>query len=221
MGTGKLACRAGNFECKKSRIVKNGQSVVLNLSERYAAAFGLAALHKVGYAVINRTGIGHSAQLFDWTNADFERTVFEYENERLEFFKMLRGDSSGIFAPPLIVSFSRSKHLVETEVNGSEYTVIERWGTKPYNVTIRGILVDMDEHVYPAEKIRQLHRFFEHNGIVKVTGAQFEDKEIDSIYIKDVSITPIEGFADTVQISLSAKAIRELHFDLINPEADV
>ncbi len=201
--------------------MNNGQSIVINLSERYAAAFGLAALHKAGYAVINKEKGRYSSQLFDWSDSDFERVTFEYAKERLEFAKMLGGDSSNIFAPPLMMTFSRAKHLIETEVNGSEYTVVERWGTKPYSIDIRGILVDMDEHQYPAEKIRQLHRFFEHNGIVKVAGAQFDDKEIDSIYIKDVRISPVEGFADTIQISLSANAIRELHFDLINPEADV
>ncbi len=195
------------------------QSIVINLAERYASAFGLAALQKSGFAVVGKDEeSNYSVQLFGSSDAEFERTIFEYNNERLEFYKMLGGDSSGIFAPPLILSFSRPKHLIETEVNGSEYTVIERWGTKPYNINIRGILVNMEEHTYPAEKIRKLHRFFEHNGIVSVTGAQFEDKEIDSIYIKDVSITPVEGFADTVQISLSAKAIRELHFSLLDPE---
>lgn len=199
----------------------NGQSIVINLSERYAAAFGLAALHKAGYAIINKEKGKYYAQLFGGSDSEFERVTFEYGGETLEFYKMLEGDSSDIFAPPLIMTFSRSKHLIETKVNGSEYSVVERWGTKPYDTEIRGILVDMEEHQYPAEKVRRLHRFFEHNGIVKVSGAQFDDKEIDSIYIKSVRISPVEGFADTVQISLSATAIRELHFDLVNPDDDV
>lgn len=201
--------------------MNNGESIVLNLAERYAAAFGLAFMHRAGYAIINKENGLFDARLFDFSDGSFENVVFSYRDVSLEFRTMLEGDSSGIFAPPVFLEFSRAKHFVKTEVNGSNYTVVERWGTKPYKVAVSGLIVDMEEHRYPAQKIEQLHRLFEHNGIINVVGEQFYDKDIESIYLDDVSIKPLEGFADTVQIRLSATAIRELHFDLINPGIDV
>lgn len=119
-----------------------------------------------------------------------------------------------MFAPPIILEFSREKDLIETKVNGSDNVVIERWGTKPWDIDMRGILVDMNDKIYPKNLIEQLHEFFEINDIIEVEGLQFEDKKIDSIYFKSVKITPVEGYPDTIQYTMTASSIQPVEFNV-------
>ncbi|WP_407512856.1 DUF6046 domain-containing protein, partial [Elizabethkingia miricola] len=141
----------------------------------------------------------------------------EYNNKELKFSGMLEGDTSSVYAPPLMMNFTREKNLIETNVSGGDSVVIERWGTKPWNIDIRGILIDTETHNYPSDKIEKLCRFFDHNDIISVVGSQFDDKDIKSIYLKSVDITPVEGFADTIQFTLKASSINPVTYTLLKP----
>lgn len=198
--------------------MNNGETIVIDLTARYAAAFGITAIsNKINQAVITKEDNDYNFDFYGNFNKAFDEVSFEYDGETLNFWEALNGDNSGVFAPPLMLNFSREKKLIETEINGSENVVVERWGTKPWQIDIRGILIDLENRWYPEEKISQLNKFFEHNDIIKTIGTQFFDKGIDSMYLKSVSITPVEGFADTVRFSLSARSIKEITYNLINP----
>jgi hypothetical protein len=195
------------------------ESIVLNLAARYAAAFGAMAINRqINQAVISHDENKYEVTFFDDFDNAFEEMTFEYEGEKLHFANMLLGDGSSIYAPPLLINFTREKQLIETDVSGSDNVVVERWGTRPYKLDIRGILVDVSGRTYPHEKITQLHRFFEYNGVVKVVGDQFYDKDIDSVYFKSMSIRPVEGFQDTMRFQLTAQSIKEVNYSLINPD---
>jgi hypothetical protein len=206
-----------------------GESVVINLAARYAAAFGIVAVsNAINTAVITREENKYEVDVYEDLDPAFEDVIFSYElsNENdpekktvsLKFSSMLESDGSGtIYAPPLMINFSRSKNLIETPVSGGDGIVVERWGTKPWNVDIKGVLIDVENRTYPSNKIKELNDFFEQNSVIKVVGLQFSDKNIDSIYFKDVSITPIEGFQDTIQFTLQASSIKEVSYTLLKP----
>ena len=193
-------------------------SYIINLAARYAAAFGvIAASNAMTGVVANQDGNKYSVDVYDDQDRTFETVEFELNGTKLLFNAMLLGDDSSIFAPPLMMDFAKEKSLIITDVSGGDAEVIERWGTKPWNIDIRGLLVDVSGRQYPTDKIEQLCRFFDYNNIIEVVGKQFYEKNIDSIYIKSVNITPLEGFADTVQFSLTASSIKEVSWTLLKP----
>jgi hypothetical protein len=202
-----------------------GESVVLNLTARYAAAFGIMAINnRINQAVVTRSENDYDIQVYDDYDPDFEAITLIYgiaENEvKLRFSQMLESDGNGsIYAPPMMINFSREKNLIETEVSGGDAVVVERWGTKPWNIEMRGILIDLHNRKYPTQKVEDLCRLFEVNDTLKIEGDQFVEKNISRIYLKDVSITPVEGYMDTVQFTLAASSINEVSFTLINPNS--
>ncbi|WP_102981436.1 DUF6046 domain-containing protein [Chryseobacterium scophthalmum] len=206
-----------------------GESIVINLAERYASAFGIVAVNNaINTAVATREPNGYNIEVYEDLDTVFEDTEFIYEEFRqnqaqpieksLKFGSMLESDGNGsIYAPPLMINFSREKNLIETPISGGDGVVIEKWGTKPWNIDIRGILIDFENRNYPTEKIQELTKLFEYNNVIRVIGTQFLEKDIDSIYIRDISITPIEGFQDTIQFTLSASSIRAVSWTLLEP----
>lgn len=192
------------------------REIVIDLASRYAAAFGLLAVNDLSAALLKKqenSKKDYSIELYPKDTSKFDETTLSYKGESLRFGGMIQKKAE-VFAPPLLIDFSRSKQLVETKVNGTDNIVIERWGTAPWTVEMRGILVDVDNHHYPADSIEQLCDFFEINDIIEVEGVQFDDKKIDSLYFKDIKINPVEGFQDTIQINLSASSIRPVEFNI-------
>lgn len=196
----------------------NGESIVINLAARYAAAFGIIAIsNKINQVVAIKEDNKYQVEVYEDFDDTFEDVTMEYNNNKLKFSGMLEGDTSSVYAPPLMMNFTREKNLIETNVSGGDSVVIERWGTKPWNIDIRGILIDTETHNYPSDKIEKLCRFFDHNDIISVVGSQFDDKDIKSIYLKSVDITPVEGFADTIQFTLKASSINPVTYTLLKP----
>ncbi|MEQ3500599.1 DUF6046 domain-containing protein [Tenacibaculum sp. SSH1-16] len=202
------------------------ESIVINLAERYQAAFGINAKGvSVNFAVVNAqeneelelSNSDYSVEYYGDYNKDSEKVIFQFDAQKLVFTEMLSGDDSNIYAPPLIMSFSREKQLIETEPSGSDDFVVERWSTSPWIIDIRGVLIDVKNRQYPKDKINQLTRLFQFNDVVKVVGEQFYAHEIDSIYFTSVNVTPVEGFQDTIQINLSAKSKKGVFYTLLKP----
>lgn len=193
-------------------------SYIINLAARYAAAFGvIAASNAMSTVVANQEDNQYSVDVYDSEASAHEDVGFYFNGKKLFFNPNLLGDDSTIFAPPLMMDFSREKNLIITDVSGGDSEVIERWGTKPWNIDIKGLLIDVSGRQYPTDKIEELCRFFDYNNVIEVVGQQFYEKNIDSIYVQSVSITPLEGFADTVQFSLTARSIKEVYWTLVKP----
>ncbi|MGV1019298.1 DUF6046 domain-containing protein [Empedobacter falsenii] len=198
----------------------------ISLAARYAAAFGVAnVIDKVKIAL--KPDKRFNVDYFPEKNSDFEKVTFKIDfiekdgkkyNETLEFSSILHGKQGSIFAPPLMMTFSQEKSLIETEVNDDDPVVIERWGTKPWNIEIKGLLIDLDNRIYPSDEIKRLNIAWSKNTIVKVAGLQFEEKKIDAIYFKSIDFTPLEGFQDTIQFSISASSIKSVSFQLGKPD---
>ena len=194
----------------------------INLSARYAAAFGVASLVDVVKKELKPKKM-YDVDYYQERSSDFEKVEFSISDnksnysEKLEFSSVLKGEQGNIFAPPLMINFSQDKSLIETEVNDDDAVVIERWGTKPWNIEIKGLLIDLDNRIYPSDEIKRLNLIWKCNQVVEVAGLQFEERQIDAIYFKSIEFTPLEGFQDTIQFSLSANSIKSVAFTLSKP----
>lgn len=195
---------------------------VIDLSKRYAAAFGMLAVGKAAQKLFVEkvNDKNYDLQLYPKKDFDSEYVKFTIPDlEPLEFSNVLTGSDSTVFAPPLLISFSREKSLVKTEVNDDDFVVIERWGMKPWDIKINGILIDLDNRVYPSDEIKKLNKAWNYKGVVEVVGRQFVEKEIDSIVFESIEFTPIEGFEDTIQFTISAFSIKSVNFTLLKPNS--
>ena len=198
------------------------QNITIDLVARYAAAFGMMAAGKA----IEKVFVDKSdPKKYSFDTYPLIDSGVEYSKlvipglDPLEFSAVLYGERGNIFAPPLLLGFSQEKSLIETEVNDDDPIVVERWGTKPWEITINGLLIDLDNRIYPSDEIRRLNQNWKYNGVVKVIGRQFEEKDIDSIYFRSISFTVVEGYQDTVQFSINASSIKAVNFTLLKPNS--
>lgn len=192
---------------------------VIDLAARYAAVFGAMALQEKAYrnAVLIREDNDYKVELYPKFDQSIENIKLEWENQALEFNNIFMIDGETYFAPPPIITFVREKNLVTTEISGSDSVVIERWGTNPWEIDITILLIDMNNRQYPSEWIRKVSKLFDYNGVIRVEGVQFEEKDIDSIYLEKIDIKSVDNFSDTIQVQLTAKSIREVFYNLLKP----
>jgi hypothetical protein len=154
--------------------------------------------------------------------ADIE---FVYQEQSLKFgFNYLADDSQfdedygGWFAPPPIVSFKRSKNIGITIIdNADESEIVENFSTNSWDIDIRGVLIDLENHRYPKAAMQKFAQFFSINDIIEVrNSALFNDLGIYSVWFKDQSIEPVEAFPDTMRFTLTAKSIKPTEFSILN-----
>jgi hypothetical protein len=198
------------------------KNITIDLVARYAAAFGMMAAGKaIDKVFIDKTeNRDYNFQYYPLQdgNVEYVKMVVPGQDP-LEFSAVLHGDRGNIFAPPLLIGFSQEKSLVETEVNDDDSIVIERWGTKPWDITINGILIDLKNRIYPTDEIRRLNKNWQYNGVIKVIGKQFEERDIDSLYFRSINFTAVEGYQDTIQFTINASSIKAVNFTLLKPNS--
>jgi hypothetical protein len=203
-------------------VVAFPSNITIDLVARYAAAFGMMAAGKtIEKVFIEKTeNKDYNFQYFPLQDGNIEYVKMVVPGEDpLEFSAVLHGDRGSIFAPPLLIGFSQEKSLIETEVNDDDPIIIERWGTKPWDITINGILIDLNNRIYPTDEIRRLNKNWKYNGVVKVIGKQFEEKDIDSLYFRSINFTAVEGYQDTIQFTINASSIKAVNFTLLKPNS--
>ncbi len=202
--------------------------VSIALRGRYEAAFGFAIAN-----TLPRVATVDPYRLDQYEDGDpnDDQLSFEYQKEGEEptvlnfsSFPFGRGGGSksvdSIFAPPpSFLEFDQSKTHIVTPVNSDEDEVIERWNTRQTSIRMSGLLIDMDNHNRPSNKVKALKRLFRNNGVIEVSGSAFLDEGITSIFLKSVKIKGLAGFKDTVQYSIEARSIREVGFTLLNPNS--
>lgn len=189
-------------------------SLKLDIGARFLSAFGVDT--NTVNPEIMKNNHKYNIAVYDKSDQEYQKNIFVFNGKKLVFNSMLTENSS-VFAPPLLVDFYKEKNLITTKVKGSDNVVVERWGSSPWQMEIQGILIDTENRFYPTSKIEQLVELFDFNGVIEVIGDQFYDKGIDSIYFNSVSITGLEGFADTIQFSISAQSQKAVNYTLLNP----
>lgn len=215
----------------------------IDLLTRYQSAFGFAAGVATGEieGVLNggifKSGIAYnearwgvvkkqegesklSPELYKSSDWRFAEMVMKYEGKEMNFaFGSLTAETGNIFAPPPLMRFRRTKNINVTVVDGGdEAEIVENFGLNSWDIDMNGLLVDMDEHAYPGEKVKLLSDFFAINDIIDVACPLMLDMGIKSIYFKEQNFEPMEGYPDTVRYSLAAKSIKPALFSLILKE---
>jgi hypothetical protein len=116
--------------------------------------------------------------------------------------------------PPLI-DLRSSKRIAVTPINDNDFAVdnitggevVESWGNAPWDISMRGILVDMVNHKRPLDQVRQLVEVFKANSIIQVsTSRLFNTVGIRNLYITNIDLPGIEGFLDTQPYVITAKS---------------
>lgn len=195
-------------------------SKVIDLGARLKSAFGYVSnnesdrLRKQKFSKDN----GISGSGIYVSNSTFEELRIDKDDkESLVFGNMLSTTSeSNIYAPPPMISMSKSKKLIITEIDGDNAEVVERYGDKSWDIKIQGVLVDMVNHQYPKQQVVKLREFFEVNAPLAVQSEILGDLDIQSIYFTDVEIAGVAGYEDTIQYSLSARSIKPVEFFFVN-----
>lgn len=200
----------------------------IDIASRYISAFGSVMVANDYDYRNNQSNEDYGIETFTSESEDFEDITIGYDGKELKFgfqnFKTYgtsqvevlpgQSESSKIFAPPPLVSFSREKNLIITQLNGDSVEVVERWNNNAWEIKMQGILIDMKNHHYPTNEVEKLVRMFNYNNVLEVSGTQFYEKGIDFMYVKSIDINGVEGFADTVQFSLNARSIKDIGFKL-------
>lgn len=208
----------------EKRFTKDGRRLI-ELGKRFQNAFGFVGADATGS--LQATGFndsltGASVVVKD-ARSTYEEFVLKRPGVELKFgFTGLIKQIDDVFAPPPLVSFKRGKRIDETIVSsndaeGNELSfgqVVENYGRKPVDITIKGLLLDMVNHQYPSNKVKQLIDLFDYNGAWEVEGQIFLDHRIKSIYFIDMDDEPVQGYMDTWSFTLQARSIKPVEYFL-------
>lgn len=200
--------------------------MIFDYAGRYSTAFGFTPGHisnklvEVGFdrAIKQHhdTNFNASVYVFD-SDSHFDEVMLYNDTEEYLFaYRELTEDYSEVFATPPILSLRRPKNLVITPLDNSDIEVIERYSTEPYQITFKGLLIDMEEHKFPLDKLETLNNIFEANTIWKVSSEILAAIGVNSIIIQDISIEFVEGYEDTIAYTFVARATKSIEYQLIN-----
>lgn len=211
--------------------------LITTFEQQFKAAFGVLPLLTSNYRTI--PGSQYLPIIAEvGTYADppsvFEETEFTIGQQTLNFSggKLTKSGSLGnVFAPPIIWVARKMKNVIITNVDGGINNdgnttqvnkgteVVERWGDSEWDISIQGLLIDMDQHIFPISKLETLRKFFEIPSPVEVAGQIWDVMGINSIWFSEFSPVPVPGFQDTVSFTLQARSIRPVEFYLNGEDA--
>jgi len=106
-----------------------------------------------------------------------------------------------------IVDFTQAKNVSKTKVLGTRGTVKEIYGNDDWNIQIRGFCInDKSRSGYktPEEQMSALITYGKVMDAIGVTGSIFNDKEIYSIVIEELSFNPIQGNSSIIPFTIRA-----------------
>jgi len=114
-----------------------------------------------------------------------------------------------VFAPPPMISFTKSKKIKITETGGFG-DVVENYSHSSWEIKLQGLLIDMVNHHYPIKQDEDLRRVFEADVVFDVQSQLLAAKGIHNIYFTKMSTSCIEGFQDTMKYTLHARSHRSI-----------
>lgn len=192
----------------------------------FIAGAGLArAGNKLARFILGDARLSDKNSVFVWDdNAQFDEVVLRYAGANTEglqksynfSFESINSDYSTIFATPPMMTFSRGKRLTITPIDNTDTEVIERYATEPYSIEWRGLLIDMENHNFPIDKMRELNKIFQHNDIFNVDSEICQALEIHSVFVQNLRLEFVEGYEDTISYTMTLRAIKPLEYQLLN-----
>lgn len=209
---------------------------VTDVLKRYQSGFGFSGAAAANLeGVVNRgiftAGIAYNEKLLskqqrkkrdykvelysnEYTFADMELV---YGDRRLKFgFGSLVSGDGSVFAPPPLISFKRSKNVGITVIDErDEAEIVENFSINSWDIDMKGLIIDLDEHAYPQSRLKDFRKFFEINDVIEVHSALFNDLGIHSLWFKEQDVEPLPAFPDTIKYSIVAKSIKPAEFSII------
>lgn len=197
---------------------------VLDLYSRYRNAFGFVANK---YNVVSRAGVNSVIDIaqnkyfneFSNSAVYVTKTGFCFADVTLfsanyvlkmgdpDFFA--KNSGSNLFVGPPMISVSRSKNITVTSPDRSDDEVVENFSEKSWEIKLKGVIVDMDNHQYPQSQVVALRKLFNINGVLDVTCTFLNDLGISTVYITDFDeITGVEGYEDTLSYSMTLRSTK-------------
>ena len=193
----------------------------INLGERFQKAFGFQPGGETETAKQtsfgNKTGIDQT-KLYTASSKYLDVvTLKQPDGTALTFGDMMNpGAGLQVFAPPLMISWSRSKKLVETEIDGGDGVVVERYNGGQWEIKMDGLLIEMKQRQFPLAQLTTVTKLFNVNDILAVESEIFDALKIKSIYLTSFNVAMLQGFEDTASISFEGKSIKPVEFFLKN-----
>lgn len=194
-----------------------------NLGDRYKTAFGFVAANMTNTLsdkeFEKEVEQPQNSQVFVWdSKTKFDEVKLYRDKIEFDFaFREIAEQYGSVFATPPMLSFSRKKKLVVTSIDFvDDIEVVERYNTEPYDIDWKGLLINMENHSFPGDKLKELNEIFKYNGIWNVSSEIFDALEITAVYIQDIQIDFVEGFEDTIAYSFKMRAIKDLEYQLLN-----
>ena len=188
--------------------------MIYDFTKRFQQAFGFVPGSALGLIVDSKLPI--SASVYVQNEGTFEDVrLYRSKTEDYIFaYKSLAEDYKNILATPPMLSLKRAKKLVITPIDNSDIEVVERYGTEPYEIQWRGLLIDMVDHQFPIDQMEQLNKIFEYNGEWNVASQILNKLGVVALYFKDVTFDFVEGFEDTISYTFSTRAIKPLEYQI-------
>lgn len=182
------------------------------LEERFGKAFGF--LPELGTPKA-KSALGDSFQVdvFEPAREVYKSLMGTPVYDVVEFYDA-KGNLLYSFDYPPFMDCSIQKNTNSTIINENGGEVVESFGNQNWSIRLRGILVDMVDHHMPLSALESLFQLFRRNEIIEVTSDYLSSLGISHLYFTDFDPSPVEGFQDTVQFTLSAKSIVPAEFVL-------
>ncbi len=193
-----------------------------DFSARFQSAFGFVTatvssrLDSQGYGDVMKES-GLNVLTYANREATFDEILlYRDAQEYLFAYRSMAEQYSEVFATPPMLSMKRAKKLAITTIDNSDVEVVERYATEPWEITWRGLLIDMENHEFPIDKLEMINGIFEVNSVWNVSSEILGKVGVEAIYIKDISIDFVEGYEDTIAYTMVTRAIKPLEYQLSN-----
>lgn len=145
----------------------------------------------------------------------FDEVTLRSGEEKYYFaYRPIGEQYSEVFATPPMLSLKRAKKLVITPIDNSDIEVVERYGTEPWEITWRGLLIDMENHEFPIDKMEAINRIFEANREWMVDSEILQRVGVLALYVRDIQIDFVEGYEDTIAYTMITRSIRPVEFQI-------
>src|SRR5947209_6835043 len=136
---------------------------LIDLSQRYASAFGFAPVLQSVQAIPGGQYMPYlgAAKAYVQGNITFEDVHLKNGSTELFFgaaHLTRSGELGNVFAPPPIIGYQKAMSLIITNHDGEDIEVVERFGARAWDIRMQGLLVDMVDHQFPLASLKKLRQ---------------------------------------------------------------
>ncbi len=195
--------------------------MIFDFAQRYKSAFGFVAanvssrLEEQQFGDVVKQGDSYGLDIYTRAETTFDEVkLYNGTGEYLFAYRTMADQYTGVFATPPMLSLRRSKRLIVSVIDNTDTEVVERYATEPWEITFRGLLIDMVDHQFPLDKLETINKIFEQNSIWNVSSEILNKVGVEAVYIKTADIDFIEGYEDTIAYTMTMRSIKPMEYQL-------